>query len=76
MLAQTTQPPQHVRDVAAEHAAQRVQLVDDDVAQSQEERGPPVVRREDAHVEHLGVGEQTLAWLRIHVRSSMGVSPS
>ena len=43
VLAEPTQATQHVRDVAAEHAAQRVQLVDDDVAQAQQERGPPVV---------------------------------
>ena len=57
VLAQTTQPPQHVRHVAAEHPPQRVQLVDDDVAQAQEERRPARVRRQDPHVQHLGVGE-------------------
>ena len=56
--AQPPQPPQHVRDVAAEQAAQRVQLVDHHVAQAHQERGPPRVRREDARVQHLGVGEQ------------------
>ena len=34
-----------------------MQLVDDDVAQAQQERGPPIVRGEDAHVQHLGVGQ-------------------
>ena len=57
MLAQPAEPPQHVRHVAAEHPPQGVQLVDDDVAQPQEERRPARVRRQDPHVEHLGVGE-------------------
>ena len=57
MLAEAPQPPQHVRDVAAEHAAQGVELVDDHVAQPQQEVGPARVRREDPHVQHLGVRE-------------------
>ena len=57
VLADASQPAEHVRDVAAEDAAQRVQLVDHDVAQPHEERRPPLMRREDAHVQHLGVGE-------------------
>ena len=43
--------------MAAEHAAERVELVDDDVAQPEQERRPPIVTREDAHVQHLGIGE-------------------
>ncbi len=58
VVAQATQPAEHVGDVAAEHATEGVQLVDDDVAQPQQECRPPLVRREDAHVQHLGVGEQ------------------
>ena len=59
VLAQPSQPPQHVRDVAAEEPAQRVQLVDHDVAQPHEERRPllrATGRMPD--VQHLGVGEQ------------------
>ena len=63
VLAQSSQPAQHVRDVAAEDAAQRVQLVDDDVAQPHEERGPALVRRQDPHVQHLGVGEHDVGVL-------------
>jgi hypothetical protein len=44
--------------VGAEHPPQQVELVDDDVAQPHEEGGPPRVVREDAVVQHLGVGEQ------------------
>ena len=67
VLAQTPEPTQDVRDVAPEHASQRVQLVDDDVPQSQEERRPPVVRRQDPHVQHLGVREQ-----HVRVRADPG----
>ena len=63
MLAQSTQPAQHVGDVRSEDAAQGVQLVDDDVLQAHEERGPPLVRREDPHVQHLGVGEHDVGVL-------------
>ena len=57
MLAQPAEATEHVGHVRPEDAAQRVQLVDDDVLQAHEERRPPRVRREDAHVQHLGVGE-------------------
>ncbi len=43
--------------MTAEHAPQGVELVDDDVAQAHQERGPALVVREDAHVQHLGVGQ-------------------
>ena len=43
--------------MAAEDPPQHVELVDDDVAESHEECRPAVVVREDAGVEHLGVGE-------------------
>ncbi len=56
--AEPPQPPQHVRDVAAEQAAQRVQLVDHHIAEPHQERGPPRVRRQDARVQHLRIGEQ------------------
>ena len=54
---QPAQAAQQLGDVAAEHAAERVQLVDDDVAQPAEERGPPLVVGQQPGVEHLGVGE-------------------
>ena len=57
VLAQPAEAAQYVRDVRPEDAAQCVQLVDDDVLQSHEERRPTLVRRQDAHVQHLGVGE-------------------
>ena len=45
--AQPAQPAQQVGDVGAEDAPQHVQLVDHDVAQPHEERGPPAVVGED-----------------------------
>ena len=63
VLADAPQPAQHVRDVAAEDAAQRVQLVDHDVAQPHEERRPPLVRRQDPHVQHLGIREHDVGVL-------------
>ena len=51
------------RRATAEDAAQRVQLVDDDVAQPHEERRPALVRRQDPHVQHLGVGEHDVGVL-------------
>jgi hypothetical protein len=63
VLAQAAEPPQHVRDVAAEDAAQRVQLVDDHVAQAHQEGRPALVRRQDADVQHLGVGQQDVGVL-------------
>ena len=57
MTADAAQAAQHVRDVAAEDARQRVHLVHDHVAQVAEERRPPQVVRKDARVEHVRVGE-------------------
>ena len=76
MLAESAQPTQHVRDVAAEHAAQRVELVDDDVAQAQQERGPPSCVGRMPMCSISGLVSTTLACVRIHARSSVGVSPS
>ncbi len=58
--ADAAQPPQHVREVAAEHAAVRVQLVDDDEAQVLEQPGPLAVMRQDPRVQHVGVGQHHL----------------
>jgi hypothetical protein len=51
------QPTEQVGDVAAEHATEDVELVDHDVAQPAQERGPALVVREEPGVEHLGVGQ-------------------
>jgi hypothetical protein len=44
-----------VTDVGAEDAAEGVELVDDDVAQPQEEGRPPLVVREEAQLRWSGV---------------------
>ena len=54
--AEAAQPAQQVGDVAAEDAAQHVELVDHDVAQAHEEGGPALVVGQEADVQHLGVG--------------------
>ena len=68
VIADATQPTEQLCDVATEHATQRVQFVDDDVAKAHEERCPAIVARQDAHVEHLGIREQ-------HVRVASGPRP-
>ena len=55
--ADAPQPAQHVAQVAAEHAAIGVQLVDDDEAQVLEQLRPPRMVRQDAGVQHVGIGE-------------------
>jgi hypothetical protein len=49
--------PQDVRHVRAEDPAVHVRLVDDDVAQVVQNVAPAVVVRQDAHVEHVRVGQ-------------------
>ena len=51
------QPPDHVADVAAEHAAVAVHLVDHDVFEAREEGDPLGVVRQDAGVEHVGIAD-------------------
>ena len=51
------QPAQHVRDVGPEHAPVGVGLVDDHPPEAGEEVAPALVVGQDAHVEHVGVGE-------------------
>ena len=51
------QAPEHVPDVRPEDAAVDVRLVHDDVAQVREDVRPAVVVGEDAHVEHVRVGQ-------------------
>ncbi len=55
--ADPAQPAHEVGDVGPEHAAVAVGLVHDDVAEAPEEPGPPGVVRQDAEVQHVGVGE-------------------
>ena len=57
VVAQPAEAPHQVRHVGAEHAAQHVELVDDDVAEPPQEPGPAAVVGQDAGMEHLGVGE-------------------
>ena len=59
--ADAPQAPDDVRHVAAEQAAVRVQLVDDDVLQVLEELEPLRVVGKDRRVEHVGVGDDDLA---------------
>ena len=61
MGADPEQPPQDVGDVAAEHAAIRVQLVDDDHLELLEQLEPLRVMGEDRRVEHVRVGDHDLA---------------
>ena len=55
--ADAPQPAQDVGQMAAEHAAIRVQLVDDDVAQVLEQLGPARMVRQDARVQHVGIAQ-------------------
>ena len=55
------QTPQHVAQMAAEHAAIRVQLIDHDVAQILEQARPAGVVRQDAGVQHVGIGQHQMA---------------
>ena len=51
------QPPQHERDVRAEHAPIDVAFVDDDIAQCPQERRPPLVPRQQRVVQEVRVGQ-------------------
>ena len=62
-LADAAQAAQHVRHVAAVDAAVVVQFVDDDVAQVFEQLGPLGVMRQDAAVQHVGIGEDDVGAL-------------
>ena len=53
---------QHVAEMTAEDAAVGVEFVDDDVAEIFEEARPARVVREDAGVEHVGIGEDEVAF--------------
>ena len=55
--ADPPQPPQDVRDMRSEHAAVGMALVDHDEAQAAQKTPELVVPRQDAAVQHVGVGE-------------------
>jgi hypothetical protein len=57
MAHEPLEPAEHEGHVAAEDAAIGVQLVHDDVAEMTEETRPLRVLRQDAGVEHVGIGE-------------------
>ncbi len=60
VAADAAQPPQHVREVAAEDPAVGVQLVDDDEAEVLEQAGPLGVMRQDPRVQHVGIRQHHL----------------
>ena len=62
-FADALQPPQQVRQMAAVDAAIIMQLVDDDVAQILEQLGPARVVRQDAGVQHVGIGQHDVGAL-------------
>ena len=57
VAADALEPAQHVGEMAAEDPAVRVQLVDHHVAEVLEEVRPLRVVRQDARVQHVGVGQ-------------------
>ena len=63
VAAQPEQPPDDVRDVAPEHAAVGVELVDDDDPELLEQLEPLRVVRQDRRVQHVRVADDDLAGL-------------
>ncbi len=59
-LGEATQTTQHVADVRTEHASVDMCLVDDDVTQVVQDVGPAIMVRQNADVEHVGVGENDI----------------
>ena len=57
VAADALQPAQDVRQVAAEHAAVGVQLVDHDEPQVLEQLRPARMMRQDPRVQHVGIAE-------------------
>ena len=55
--AYPAQAAEHVAQMAAEHAAIRVQFIDDHVSQVLEQLRPARMVRQDARVHHVGVAE-------------------
>ena len=74
--AQPEEPPQDVRDVAAEHAAVGVQLVDDDDPELLEQLEPLRVVGRIAEWSMSGLVTTTWPALRMADRIGAGVSPS
>src|SRR5205085_4131232 len=60
VAADALQPPQDVAEMAAEDAAIRVQLVDDDELQVFEELRPARMVRQDAGVHHIGITQNDM----------------
>ena len=56
-FANAFQAPQQIRQMAAVHAAIGVQLIDHDIAQILESLGPLGVVRQNARVQHVGIGQ-------------------
>ena len=75
-LGDPPQPPQHVGDVGAEHAPVGVSLVDHHPFEVGEEVAPLLVVRQQAHMDHVGIGEDEVRAPANRGRSSRGVSPS
>ena len=59
--AHPSQPSEHMGDVGAEDSAVGMAFVDDHVSQPAQEGGPPVVSRQDAVMQHVGVGQHPVA---------------
>ena len=60
-VSEPSQSAQHVGHVRAEHASVGVSLVDHHEGEVREDVAPVAVVREDAHIEHVGVGEDQVA---------------
>ncbi len=59
--AHALEPPDHVRQMRAEHASVGMHLVDDDVVQVLEELRPLGVVGQDAYVQHVGIRDDDIA---------------
>ena len=60
VLADPPQPAQHIGQVAAEHSAIGMELVDHDVAKVLEQLRPARMVRQDPRVNHVGVGQHDM----------------
>ncbi len=59
--AYPAQPPQHVAQMAAEHAAIGVQLVDDHITKILEQLRPAGMVRQDSRVQHVRIAEDKVS---------------
>ena len=57
-VGQSTEPAEHIADMAPEDAAQHMYLVHDHITESSQEGRPPPVPGEDPDVQHVRVGEE------------------